>query len=148
MPTAIKIALFIALSALSGRFYRMGGEDGSWHGKERDWGCSLCLIACLWLFNGWSWLYFPTFLFSWLALSAYWKGKAVDMKWHHWAMHGAGCGLAALPLIWAGVTIQQIVYRAVFCCIAMTAVSEFSDDVEYEEFMRGAIFTSSVVFLI
>jgi hypothetical protein len=102
------------------------------------------LVASLWLFRGPSWWYILVFGLSWVTLSSYWKGKAIDMKWYHWAFHGLGCGLATLPL---GFPLGAA-YRAVFCTAAIIAVSEFSDDVVYEEFWRGFVFVGSAIFLL
>jgi len=63
-------------------------------------------------------------------------------------MHGLFCGLAALPLCFIGLELYRVLYRVLFCAIAMTAVSEFSENVKYEEWCRGMIFTGSVVFLL
>ena len=142
----VKLLAVLCFSLLSGWLYRRGGSDKTWHGKERDWGVSLCTILCIAAYKGWTWWYIPLFLTSWGALSTYWK-KSGDCKWYHWFAHGAGIGLAAFPLLWYGVSWQAIVTRTVFCAVAMTAVSEWSDRVEYEEFMRGFIATASVVFL-
>lgn len=163
MTLGIKALLWVILACFSGVLYHLGGCGkggdkmyprlpkwlwGKVNGKLRDWSCSLCLIACLWLFKGFSWLYFPTFILSWFGLSAYWKFGKVDMKWWNWAMHGLFCGLAALPLIWCGVSMVGILIRSLLCAITMTCVSEFSEDVRYEEFMRGVTFTLYSVFLI
>lgn len=147
MPITLKIAIFCALSLISGVCYHWGGSDKTWHGKERDIGCSACLIACLWLFRGFSWIYLPVFGLSWSALSCYWKGKAVDMRWWNWALHGLGCGLATLPLL-PYIPINNLLCWVIFCTLAMTAVSEFSNNATFEEGMRGLIFTGSSVFLI
>jgi hypothetical protein len=138
----------IILSILSGWLYRAGGIGKPYPTKLRDIGCSLCLIASLYLFKGLQWAYLPVFALSWGALASYWKGKAVDMKWWNWGLHGLGCGLAALPVIFLGISWYQIGLRTLFCTVAMTAISEASKDVFVEEFGRGFIFCASVIFLI
>jgi hypothetical protein len=145
--------LYGMLSLLSGWLYRRGGSDKSWHGKERDWGCPLCLLTCLfWLTSKQVTVvtllaYIATGLTSWGALSTYWK-KGEDCKWHHWALHGLFCGLAALPMIWCGINMFSILYRSLFLAVTYTTVSEFSENVVYEEMMRGFLFTASVIFLV
>lgn len=144
----LKIIAFIALSLASGILYRLGGIGKPYSTKSRDWGCPLCLITCLWLFKGWHWSYLLVLGLSWGALSSYWKGKAVDMKWWNWALHGAGCGIAGFPLLWAGISFYSILYRTLYCAQAMVAVSEISENVWYEEIIRGIVFCATVVFLI
>jgi len=144
--------LICLLSILSGVFYHLGGIGKPYPTKLRDWGCPACFIVCLYLTAGRFTLqvalcYLATFLLSWAALSTYYK-KGIDCKWQNWFFHGLGCGLAALPLIWVGVSTLDILSRSLFLVASMTLVSEFSESVWYEEFMRGFIFTASMVFLI
>ena len=127
--------------------YRWGGSDKTWHGKERDWGCSLATVLALWLLLGWSWWYVAVFGLSWAALSTYWK-RSGDCKWYHWAMHGAGVGLACLPLYAIGVPLWRILFRAIFLAILMTVVSEASDDVWVEELSRGGLVVASLSLLV
>lgn len=134
-----------ALSAISGLLYRLGGSDKTWHGKERDWGCAVCVVLGLWVvlhrFSVW---YFPVFLLSWGALSTYWKGDAVDVKAVHWFLHGLGCGLACLPLVVLGVPLWLILTRAILLGGLMTWVSEASEDVFIEEFSRGGLLVATL----
>jgi hypothetical protein len=71
------------------------------------------------------------------ALSTYWKFGAKDAKWYNWALHGLGCGLAALPFIFCGISWYAVGLRAIALAWLMTRVSETSDDVFVEEYHRG-----------
>lgn len=146
----LKIGLWVILALFSGLLYRLGGIGKPYPTKLRDCGCAACLVACLWLWGIKLTLLsgLLTFCLSWAALSSYWKGKATDMKWWNWALHGLGCGLAALPLVLTNIPLVNILCRVTFCAVTMTAVSEVSDSVWYEEFWRGFIVTASAVFLI
>lgn len=148
--------LYIILCICSSWLYRRGGSDKSYHGKERDLGVSLCLIACLWLFKGWTWLYIPVFGLSWVSLSMYHKWlnpffdkPKSDCFWFNWTTHGQGIGYAVMPLVFLpSISLSSILARVVFLAISMTLVSEYSENVEYEENMRGFLACASIVFLI
>ena len=147
-----KILWVIGLSIVSGILYRGGGMDRCMggHPKERDWGCSLIALICLWIltksFNLWA--YLACFCLSWLALSAYWKGKKTDMQWYHWSIHGFGVGLAAFPLYWLEIAWWLILARAVILGLTMMWWSENNDDVFWEEGGRGALITLTLPILL
>lgn len=90
-----------------------------------------------------------TFLLSWGALSAYWKGKETDMKWWNWFLHGLGIGLAFLPMALIGIGWVLILIRAVVLGITMSVWSELNDNVVWEEVGRGAliILTLPILFI-
>jgi hypothetical protein len=113
------------------------------HPKTRDWGCPLCLLGYQWLTNdvsfnntGWVIPYFLTFLLSWAALSTYWDFTGKDSFF----LHGLGCGLAGIPLIWAGVPIELIVLRILICSLGMGLWSKYVTVDAPQEMGRGAIF--------
>jgi len=140
----------IILSILSGILYNFGGrgKDGAlpwlpkwlFNSKVRDIGCSLCFCLALRLLHpgiGQIWAYALTFGLSWAAISAYWKGKAVDMKSRHWFLHGLGIGLAAMPLAWVGIAWWLILARAVILGLLMMWISDRTRLAWLEENARG-----------
>ena len=156
----LKTALLVILALFSGWLYRRGGSDKTWHGKERDWGCSLLTLAALWLFSKEATIvlnlrtvavFSVVFLLSWGALSTYWKGDKPDCKYYHWFLHGLGVGLALLPLVFSGSEPYHLLYKILLRSFAlggiMMIVSEASDSVLVEELGRGAVVVATLPIL-
>ena len=152
MILMIKVLLLAILAYFSGWLYHRGGSDGTYHGKERDWGCSLCAVLSYSLFfklpNNWigMGICLVTFLLTWGALSTYHKylnkyfDKSTDnVHWFNWLAHGIGVGLATIPFVIIGSTMTLTWVRAVILGALMMVVSELSDDVWVEENGRGAL---------
>jgi hypothetical protein len=150
----IKILITLAAVCLSGVFYRAGGMSKDttaepkwiplWLRKSwvRDWLLPGVLLLPLFSFLALSsWLSLGMcllfYILSGAALSTYW-----DFLFGHdnfW-MHGLVCGLAGVPLIWAGVPWPLIVGRIVVCTVGMGLVSKLSGKDWVEEMGRGVFF--------
>ena len=162
----IKYTLLLIICACSAVLYHLGGlgKDGaknypkvpSWlfNSKVRDLGCSVCAIIALCVLRGGfpvNWItafsLLGWFLLSWAAVSAYWKGDAVDMKARHWFYHGLGIGLSALPLCCIGITWWLVLIRSVALGLTMMAVSEYFENACAEECSRGALIVATLLII-
>lgn len=136
----IKIILVLIATALSSIAYRAGGAKG-WNTKFRDWGCPLVLLGLVGAIIGLKWaswtMYALTFGLSWMALTTYWD---TVFGYDNHYVHGLGCGLAGIPLIWAGVPVWIIIARIVICTIGMGLFSKLIDNDVKEELARGIFF--------
>lgn len=124
---------------LSGILYRMGGAKG-YHTLWRDIGCSLVLLCLVGLLNGLNepfWGYILTFGFSWLALSTYWDWL-VGYDSH--LLHGLGCGLAGIPLVFIGVPVWIVFLRLTICSLGMWLWSKYVTNDVKQEMGRGVFF--------
>ena len=138
---AYQIGYIILAAAISGICYRLGGQGKPYNGKVRDWGCPLVFLGLIFLLFGFKiefWReYLSTFILSWFALSTYWDWLfGYDSYW----MHGLGCGLAGIPLIWADVPLWIILARLTLCTIGMGLWSKFIKRDVPQECGRGGIF--------
>lgn len=83
-------------------------------------------------------LYIIFYALSGGALSTYWDwlfgGK------DNFYLHGLGCGLAAIPLFWAGIPWEAILIRTIICAVGMGLWSMWVDIDYKEEMGRGALF--------
>jgi hypothetical protein len=144
------MAITVILGAIaSAVLYRIGGSDNTWHGKERDWGCSLAFMVVFYLVHGkFSYLtYLLSFLFCWVTLSTYWKKKGTDAQWYHWFLHGFMVGLSSIPLAWIGISTVLILIRSLVLGLSMMAVSELSTNVLVEEYGRGFLIVATLPIL-
>ena len=158
MSKIISIFLYTALSAICYRAGGLGKEEKSWipilmrRTLVRDWLCPLCGLVMIS-----PWLNKPQtkecvniavllyFLFSWGALSTYWKKI---FGYSSFYMHGLMCGLAAIPLHWLGVSWYGILASSLFSCILMGWISEKTGNADREELGRGAVFALSKLLLL
>lgn len=134
------ILIVLVACILSAILYRMGGSD-IYDTKWRDIGCSLVFLTMISLIYGvnitmW-YLYFIAFGLSWGALSTYWDWL---FGYDNFYMHGLGCGLAMLPLIWCGIPWWVIVARIVICTLGMGWWSAKEDNAVKEELGRGVFY--------
>lgn len=83
--------------------------------------------------------YLISFLLHWACLSAYWKGKAEDMEWWNWFLHGFFIGLAMIPFVFIDVDLWLILFRSVVLGFTMMAWSVKVKKAAYNEFGRGAL---------
>ena len=133
------LAILVAC-ILSAILYRMGGSN-KWDTKWRDIGCSLVLLALVGALFGFRlafwWAYLITFGLSWGFLSTYWDSVfGYDNFW----FHGLGCGLAGIPLIWAGVHFSILAIRLIICTVGMGLWSKFIKRDIPQELGRGVLF--------
>ena len=149
----MKILIILALSILSGYFYRRGGTDKGtlW----RDMGSSLCMsVSLLVLFgiHGWKesitiWL---SFGLMWAALTTYryFLPKPKNYTGWHYALHGFMVSLAIFP--WAIVSghLLGMGIRCAACAIFVGLWSHFIGWDELEEWGRGFIFNLTILLLL
>ncbi len=144
----VKILLWLGLSILSGILYRLGGsaKRGNWldfarNSKTRDVGCPLVLLGLVWVLFGlkWHfwWAYLATFGLSWGGLTTYWDWL---FGYDNFYAHGFFCGLAGIPLLWAGVAWPVILARLTLCTVGMGLWSKFVGNDVQEELGRGLFF--------
>lgn len=141
----MNISLIILLSFLSGCLYRIGGIGGFSNAKiVRRAGvpvvCYIPALLILFGFSGWLWYILSAGLLA-FTLTTYHDYLSPDGQketWLCWAVTGLCYGLAALPLIWAGIHIYAIIGRSIVLAGATMWVSERSGKVLTEEFWRGA----------
>lgn len=139
----------VILSLLSATLYRIGGVGGTWYfnTKVRDAGCPLCMLAWFWwngLFHWTLWLCFGL-MFS--ALTTYWK-RGDTAYWYHWAMTGAGYGLAMFPLIIHTGAWPGFIYRVAALCLLTTVWSVIISEDWLEEGGRGLFIVATLPILI
>lgn len=145
---------FLIACILSGILYRAGGmgkddtAEPKWIPKwlrkswVRDWLCPACLFFTLFSFWG------PFLLRGWgiLLLSYVLLGGALSTYWDklfgydNYYAHGLGCGLAGIPLIWAGVPIWILLLRLVICTVGMGLWSKKIKRDVPQEIGRGVLF--------
>jgi hypothetical protein len=77
------------------------------------------------------------YILSGAALSTYWDFLfGYDNYW----VHGFFCGLAGVPLIWAGIPWPLIVGRLIICTVGMGLWSKLVGKDYVEEMGRGVFF--------
>lgn len=133
------MGILVIACILSAILYRMGGSS-KWNTRYRDIGCSLVLLGLVGALFGlklafW-WVYLITFGLSWGALSAYWRQD--EKRWGYW-VHGLGCGLAGLPLLFI-IPWYFVFIRLFVCTLGMMIWSEFIGNDVMEECGRGVFF--------
>ena len=144
----MNILLIIALIIIGAILYWRGGQ-----GKKlyRRVGTNLCAISIFCLLNPsmqvWWYLIPLTILIQYLCLSTYWKFNLPDVLWYHWIITGLMYGLSALPLLWGGASMIGFILRTVVLLIGTVWVSERSNKVFVEEFLRGFLFSGTMVLL-
>lgn len=153
----IKVCAIIALSILSGVLYRMGGSS-KFDTLYRDIGCPLTLVASLYILGlgvSW-WASFLTFLLAFGAMTSYFKWASAWYRddWRDnvyppsWAFTGLMYGVCLLPCLWSGLPLNDFILRLVIVTILIPLFSELYDNVVYEEFSRGFIFTASMLVML
>jgi len=156
----MKFLLILLFSCISGFFYRCGGagKEGKprwipkWlrNTKARDLGCPLIALIALWFQDGFKlsywWAYVLTFGAMFGALTTYWDflNKGQD----NFFLHGAGIGLATLPLILIGVHLTQIIFYSLGLGLTMGIWSAMVDNDVWEEFGRGFFIISLLTIII
>ena len=152
----IKIGIWIGMSILSGILYRLGGSakkenwlDFARNSKTRDIGCSLLSLGLvgsyLGLKTGFLWLYAIVFGLSWGFLSTYWDFITSNDNFY---LHGLGCGLAFIPLYWAGLSWWLIGIRAIILAVSMGLWSKAIGWDVAEEMGRGGILVLTLPILL
>jgi hypothetical protein len=152
---------FCLLSAISAFAYRCGGmsqDDNAnpkWMPKclrrfwVRDWLCPLIALIALWCLKGFHLAYWWQYLIFWglggMALSTYWDWL---FGFDNYFMHGFGCGLASIPLMWADVSLWGVLARIFACAVLMGGWSVLIKWDELEEEGRGLIFCGTMGLLI
>ena len=150
--------IFILIgSILAGILYRLGGTGGAWwkNTKVRDLGVPVCGLSAMKLLGfSYSWPLFISSLLLFPALTTYWKkinkffgDTDENCHYYNWFTHGLVCGLAYLPMCFAGVSIDSIIIRALLLGICTMVWSEVIDKVKYEENGRGFLIIISLFML-
>lgn len=128
----------IALSAIAGIFYRMGGS-GNYPRYFRELAASIALILSMLLLGFHNW----TILLSAGALygleTTYFKKKGTDANLWNWFIVGIAFSISVLPTVliyhnWIGFLI-----RSVICTELVMFWSETNGNSVCEEFGRGVI---------
>jgi hypothetical protein len=126
---------------LSGILYRLGGwEKGNT--KFRDLGCPTILTLFVLTNNlpinilGWV-MFVLSFGLMLGALTTYWDWL---FGYDNYYAHGLGCGLAGIPLIWAGIPLHYILIRILICSVGMGLWSKYTKNDVVEEIGRGVLF--------
>lgn len=142
---------FSIVSAVLYRASGMGKEDMAnprWIPKFmrqrwfRIWIVPLLSIAVVAFFRRPVWnLLFAGLLLNAAAISTYW-----DFIFGHdnHIMHGLFCGLALLPLVFAGFSLPAILLRSVVLGLGMGAWSLIIGNDEAEEYGRGLLHTLTI----
>ncbi len=146
------IGIIVIGIVISGILYRAGGMSKNITTKPiwmpifmrrsivRDIGCSVTLLITLWLIIGFNinnwWIYLSTFILSWGALSIYWDNI---FGYDNFYVHGLGCGLAALPLIFI-IPWWMVIIRLIVCTLGMGMWSRYQKNDVKEEMGRGMLF--------
>ncbi len=145
---ALKLLAYVALCALSGWFYFLGGQGGVWwkNTRVRDLGCSALAMLALWILGLEHWTMILTFFALWGALATYnkWFGKLIfnrphnDVFWEEWAITGLFYGLAFLPVAIAKGCVPQCLIYSLALAVATCLWSEAMTEVKSEAEGRGA----------
>lgn len=158
----VKIALVFLLAFIAGLFYRLGGsaKNGKWNDflkntKTRDAGCPLLALIALWLLVGFQlsywWAYLLTFGLSWGVMTTYFSfliKPEDDVTAIEWAVTGLFYGVAAFPLIWAGIHWYAIAGRSVALAVAIMWLRERTGKIFKEEKGSGVLYVLSTFILI
>jgi len=146
--------LIIAISCvISATLYRAGGMSQEstakpawiplWMRKSwvRDGLCPLVLLGAVIALFGlkidYWWAYLLTYGLSWGALSTYWDFITGDDNFY---LHGLGCSLATIPLLWCEVPWWIILLHGIVCTVGMGLWSSYTDTDWLEEKGRGVLF--------
>jgi len=117
----------------------MGGSD-RYSKKWRRFGCAIVTTGALFLFLSPHWTFAIHLILLYAFLTTYHdylnNGKE---NWLCWLVTGICYGLAALPLIWAGVSPYSILIRSVVLGVTTMLWSEWRDNAVEEELGRGAL---------
>jgi len=151
----LMIILFILIACvISAVLYRAGGMGKEataepkwiplWLRKSwvRDWLLPGVLLSSLLpFFFTFSWLSLGMvllfYILSGAALSTYWDFLFGEDNFY---AHGFFCGLAGIPLIWAGIPIWIIAGRLIICTVGMGLWSKLVGKDYVEEMGRGVFF--------
>ncbi len=157
------IALYIIILAfISAQLFKLGGaeKNGKWNDflkntKTRDAGCPLIALIALWFLNGFSlsywWTYLLTFGLSWGAMTTYFSFLVEpedDVTAIEWFVTGLIYGIAAFPLIWAGIHWYAILGRAITLAFAIMILRERTGKVFKEEKGSGVLYILTVPILL
>jgi hypothetical protein len=78
-----------------------------------------------------------TFGLSFAALTTYWDWL---FGYDNFYFNGFMCGLAAIPLLWAGVSVGNLAIRLITSTLGMGLWSKWVGSDVQEEFGRGVLF--------
>lgn len=136
----ITLITILSACALSGILYRMGGAAG-YNTKFRDLGCPTVLFIMIYLLFGMQvsawWLYLLAFMGMFGGLTTYMDSV---FGYDNFYAHGALCGLAGIPLIWAGIPIWLVLARLIICPLGMGLWSKLVKKDIPQEIGRGIFF--------
>ena len=152
----MKIAWIIGISLVCSALYRLGGLGGFKGAKLlRRTGCSFCFFWALWALQGLNWAYWWAYALCFGltagAMSTYNDWLAPDHSsenWLCWLVTGLFYGLAALPLIWTGITWYSILLRSLLLAGSITWLRERTGNVWKEELGTGFLFIASIPLLL
>ena len=144
-----KILWWLGLSIACAIAYHIAGKGGfKWAKLIRRLGCSLlalCLFLALKGFTlGFWWAYGLFIILNYGALSTYHDYIGYDCFW----LTGLFYGLSALPLVWCGVHLLNILIRSIFLAISIGWIRSKSGKTFTEEFWSGFLYCASVPILL
>ena len=152
---ANKIWFLLIAAIASSIAYRLGGKQG-YNTKIRDLVCPLIALITLWLLAGFKssywWAYLLTFGLMFGSLTTYWDWMFKNKD--SMALHGAGIGLAVIPLLWCNVAWYVIIGRVILLALSFGLINKYvnkwliphSDEIE--EYSRGFLIVATLPVLI
>lgn len=146
--------IWLIISLLSGVLYRLGGWGKPFRSWMRDWPLSIISLFYFLFLSHYNFrlsfynlsIFTSYILLNVAALSTYW-----DIFFNgedNFYAHGFFCGLAALALIFLGISPFVVIVRAIICSLAMGIWSKKISNVDLEEGGRGFIYMATVPILL
>ena len=112
--------IIFLLACISAYLYRLGGKE-SYNTKFRDLGVPVVATIALWLLGVKSWLLILHFGLLFAALTTYYD--SIFGKDNFYA-HGAGIGLAVIPLLWCNVR-YAIIGRVILLALSFGLINKY-----------------------
>lgn len=137
---------------------RMGGS-GSFPFWFRELGCSLCVVAALWLLDYHHWTLILTMGATYGLLTTYFKKKGTDATWVNWSLVGMAFGLSVLPIVlvyhnYMGFTVRTavcmasiVIWQQWLSFIVAKWFRKVWDKAVVDEFGRGFILVITLLLL-
>lgn len=141
--------IILIASIICGVLYRLGGIGKPFKTWMRDWTIPFVFLVALSLLKGFHLFYWWEYALTWGlmggALTTYYD---TIFGYDNYYAHGFGIGLAASPLIWAGMPWQAILLRSVALAMAMGIWSNLINWDDLEEMGRGAFICATIPMLL
>lgn len=129
----LKIAATIALAALCGWMFRLGGAASAHARWLRMLGVEVTEFLGLIVWFGWSWWLIPTTALAWTECT-YFKAKGTEAKWWNWLICGIQYALIPIPLVFLGhIPWEGLIDRAIVLIPVITLWRTFQGNVQWSE---------------